>query len=577
MRDRSHIIAVRRRKSIGFVWLLVAGIALAAPSADSQSGSHFDVLIRHGRVIDGTGAPWQMLDVGLRGDRIAALGELGSASADREIDASGLVVSPGFIDLLGQSEFFLLVDNRAASKVYQGVTTEITGEGSSIAPLNDVMTEAARPLFEHYRLTVDFRTIGEYFDRLGTRTHPAINLGSFIGAGSVRDFVIGKDDRPATPQELERMQALVSEAMAQGALGLSTSLQYVPDRFASTDELVALATVAARAGGVYFTHQRSESGRIDQSLDEVAAIAERAHIPAEIWHLKTAYRANWGRMPAVLRFLEQARARGLDITANMYPYTRASNGLDACLPIWVREGGVDKMIARLADPAVRERVRNEMADEHTTGWENQWFGSGGGDGVMVAAVLNPDLRQYEGMTLTDIAKKMGKDPRDAVMDLVVADRGQTACILAMMDEADVRTALAHPLIAIGTDSEGRAEDGPLAGTSSHPRGWGSFPRFLGHYVRDEHLVSLEEAVRRVTSRPAVRVGLTDRGVLKAGLAADITIFDPATIRDVATFESPNHYSIGVRYVFVNGRAVLSDGHMTDERPGRVVRGPGYRP
>ena len=393
----------------------------------------------------------------------------------------------------------------------------------------------------------------------------------------MRDFVIGKDDRPATPQELERMQALVSEAMAQGALGLSTSLQYVPDRFASTDELVALATVAARAGGVYFTHQRSESGRIDQSLDEVAAIAERAHIPAEIWHLKTAYRANWGRMPAVLRFLEQARARGLDITANMYPYTRASNGLDACLPIWVREGGVDKMIARLADPAVRERVRNEMADEHATGWENQWFGSGGGDGVMVAAVLNPDLRQYEGMTLTDIAKKMGKDPRDAVMDLVVADRGQTACILAMMDEADVRTALAHPLIAIGTDSEGRAEDGPLAGTSSHPRGWGLFPRFLGHYVRDEHLVSLEEAVRRVTSRPAVRVGLTDRGVLKAGLAADITIFDPATIRDVATFESPNHYSIGVRYVFVNGRAVLSDGHMTDERPGRVVRGPGYRP
>jgi N-acyl-D-amino-acid deacylase len=235
------------------------------------------------------------------------------------------------------------------------------------------------------------------------------------------------------------------------------------------------------------------------------------------------------------------------------------------------------MLARLADPAVRERVRNEMADEHATDWENQWFGSGGGDGVMVASVLNPDLRQYEGMTLTTIAKKMGKDPRDAVMDLVVADRGQTACILAMMDEADVRAALAHPLIAIGTDSEGRAEDGPLAGTSSHPRGWGSFPRFLGHYVRDEHLVSLEEAVRRVTSRPAVRVGLIDRGVLKAGLAADITIFDPATIRDLATFESPNHYSVGVRYVFVNGRAVLSDGHMTDERPGRVLRGPGYRP
>ncbi len=544
MRDRLQIIAARHGKSIGFVILAAAVLAFTGRSAQSQGGDRFDVLIRHGRVVDGTGAPWQQVDLGVRGDRIAALGKLDSASAESDIDATGLVVSPGFIDLLGQSEFFLLVDNRAASKVYQGVTTEITGEGSSIAPLNDAMTDAARPLFEHYRLLVDFRTLGEYFDRLATRARPAINLGSFVGAGTVRDFVIGKDDRPATPQELERMQALVAEAMAQGALGLSTSLQYVPDRFASTDELVALASVAGRAGGVYFTHQRSESARIDESLDEVATIAERAHIPAEIWHLKTAYRQNWGRMPAVLRFLEQARARGLDITADMYPYTRASNGLDACLPIWVREGGVDKMLARLADPAIRERVRNEMADEHATGWENQWHGAGGGDGVMVASVLNPALQQYQGMTLTAIAKKMGKDPRDAVMDLVIADRGATACILSIMDEGDVRTALANPLIAIGTDSEGRAEDGPLAGTSSHPRGWGSFPRFLGHYVRDEHLVPLEEAVRRVTSRPAARVGLYDRGLLKPGLAADITVFDPATIRDVATFESPNHYAVG---------------------------------
>jgi dihydroorotase/N-acyl-D-amino-acid deacylase len=574
MRDR----LVRSSRPLVFLLLAAAVVLFMMTRAvQSQGSGQFDVLIRHGRVVDGTGAPWQQLDVGVRGDRIAALGRLDDASAEREIDATGLVVSPGFIDLLGQSEFFLLVDNRAASKVYQGVTTEITGEGSSIAPLNDVMVEAARPLYDHYKLTIDFRTLGEYFQRLSTRTHPAINVGSFVGAGSVRDFVIGKENRPATAQELERMQALVSDAMAQGALGLSTSLQYVPDRFASTDELVALASVAARAGGVYFTHQRSESGQIMQSLEEVAAIAERAHIPAEIWHLKTAYRANWGRMPEVLHFLEGARARGLDVTANMYPYTRASNGLDACLPIWVREGGIEKMIARLGDPAIRERARNDMADPQSAGWENQWYGSGGGDGVMVASVLNPDLRQYEGMTLTAIGKKMGKDPRDAVMDLVVADRGQTSCILSMMDEADVRTALAHPLIAIGTDSEGRAEDGPLAGTSSHPRGWGSFPRFLGHYVRDEHLVPLEEAVRRVTSRPAARVGLTDRGALKVGLAADITIFDPATIRDVATFESPNHYSVGVKYVFVNGRAVLADGRMTTERPGQVLRGPGYRP
>ena len=291
---------------------------------------------------------------------------------------------------------------------------------------------------------MDFRTLGEYFDRLATRAHPAINLGSFVGAGSVRDFVIGKDDRPATPQELERMQALVSEAMTQGALDSAHPCSTC--RIAlhpPTSSWRWRAWPGAPAASTSPTSAR-KSGRIDESLDEVATIAERAHIPAEIWHLKTAYRPNWGRMPAVLRFLEQARARGLDITADMYPYTRASNGLDACLPIWVREGGVDKMLARLADPAIRERVRNEMADEHATGWENQWHGSGGGDGVMVASVLNPALQQYQGMTLTAIAKKMGKDPRDAVMDLVIADRGATACILSIMDEADVRTALAIP-------------------------------------------------------------------------------------------------------------------------------------
>ncbi len=350
----------------------------------------------------------------------------------------------------------------------------------------------------------------------------------------------------------------------------------MPDRFASTEEIIELAKVVARAGGVYFTHQRSEGVKVLESLDEVFAIAEGAGIPAEIWHLKTAYKANFGKMAEVLRRIEAARARGLDVTANQYPYTRASNGLDSCLPIWAREGGLDKTLERLRDPATRERIKKDMDDATATVWENQWYGANGGDGVMLSTVLNPDLRKYEGMTLTEIGKAMGKDPRDAVMDLVIADRGESSVITAIMDEADVRTALRHPLVGIGTDSGARAEDGKLSESKSHPRGWGTFPRILGHYVRDERLLSLEEAIRKMTSKAAARVHLSDRGVLRPGLVADITIFDPATIRDVATFEQPNRYATGVRHVFVNGRRVVADGAITSERPGKPLRGPGYR-
>jgi N-acyl-D-amino-acid deacylase len=551
--------------------------ALAVADGQAPSASRFDILIAGGRVVDGTGAPWIHADIGIIGDRIAAVGALRRQDAHTVIDAAGLVVAPGFIDMLGQSEFALLVDSRAASKVYQGVTTEITGEGRSIAPLTDVMAEEARPDYDHFGLSLDFRTLAEYFQRLETRARPAINLGTFVGAAGVRAYVLGLDDRAAAPAELQQMRDLVAQAMREGALGLSTSLQYVPGRFASTDELVALAEVAAAHGGIYITHQRSETAQIDPSLDEVFAIAERARIATEIWHLKVAYRPNWGRMPAVLRRIEEARARGLDVTADMYPYTRASNGLDACLPVWVREGGLEPMLARLRDPAQRDRVVREMDDPVATGWENQWRGAGGGDGVMLVSVLNPDLRHYEGMTLTEIGRRMGRDPREALIDLVIADRGHSDCILAIMDEQDVRAALVHPLVAIGTDSSAKAEDGPLAESKSHPRGWGSFPRILGHYVRDERLLSLEEAIRKFTSRPAMRLGLHDRGILRPGFAADLTVFDPATIRDVATFDDPNHYAVGVRHVLVNGRRVLADGDLTAERPGRVLRGPGYLP
>jgi dihydroorotase/N-acyl-D-amino-acid deacylase len=556
---------------------LVVSLALVLiASARQADRPAFDVIISGGRIVDGTGAPWHRGDVGIVGDRIAAMGDLAGATAAARIDATDLVVAPGFIDLLGQSEFNVLVDNRAASKIMMGVTTEVTGEGTSIAPLNDRLLADAEPFLKHYGVTADWRTLGQYFERLDERTHPAINVATFVGAGGLRAYVIGKDDRPATPAELGEMKQLVAEAMKDGALGLSSSLQYMPDRFASTGELVALAQVAAKAGGVYFTHQRSEGNQIQSSMDEVFEIARRAAIPTEIWHFKAAYKANWGTMPKLLGRIHDARAHGLDVTANVYPYARAANGLDACLPLWVREGGTDKMLARLKDPAQRERIKKDMDDPHATTWENQWYGSGGGDGVMLSSVLDPALRKYEGKTLTEIGREMGEDPRDAVMDLVIADKGQSSVITAIMDEADVRAALADPLVSICTDSGAQAEDGPLSESKSHPRAWGTFARILGHYVRDEHLITLEEAVRKMTSQPATRVHLLDRGILRPGMAADITVFNPATIHDVSTFADPRHYSVGVIDVFVNGRAVVRGGRITEARPGRALRGPGYQ-
>ncbi|MBK8314069.1 MAG: D-aminoacylase [Acidobacteria bacterium] len=571
-----------KNTAVAATLFLLTGLFVACNRPDSTatteaSDDSYDIVISNGRIVDGTGAPWFRSDVGIRGDRIVRIGDLHEANAKQRVDATNLVVSPGFIDMLGQSEFNVLVDNRAASKILQGVTTEITGEGGSIAPVNDrLVSELFAGPAAHYKVTVDWRSLSDYFTRLEQRTHPAINLGTFVGAGGIRNYVIGENDRAATPAEMTEMKRMVAQAMEQGALGLSSSLQYMPDRFATTDELVELAKVAAQFGGIYITHQRSESGKIFESLDEIFAIAERAKIPAEIFHLKTAYKANWGKMAEVLKRIHDARDRGLDITADQYPYIRASNGLDACLPLWMREGGKDKMITRLKDPLQRERAKKEMDDPQAKGWENQWYGSGGSDGVMLSSVLNGDLKKYEGKTLTEIGRLMSKDPRDAVMDLVIADHGESSVVISIMTEEDVKLALKDPLMAVGTDSSARAEDGPLSDTKSHPRGWGSFPRILGKYVRDEHLLTLEEAIRKMTSRPAARVGLVDRGILRAGMMADITVFDPATIHDVATFEDPNHYSTGVKWVLVNGRAVVADGRITAERPGRPLRGPGYR-
>ena len=559
-----------RYTPVALVSLALLG-ATRSPAAPPVS---CDLLFAGGRVVDGTGAPWFQADVCVAGDRVAAVGRLEGPQAKRRIDAGKLVVAPGFIDMLGQSEYNVLVDPRAASKITQGITTEITGEGSSIAPTNARILGEGKEVFAHYGVTPDFTTLAGYWKAF-VRARPTINLGTFVGAGSVRNFVIGESERPATPDELKQMEAAVTQAMEEGAFGLSTSLQYVPDRFASTEEIIALARVARRHGGTYITHQRSESFKIDESLDEVFRIAREAQIPAQIYHLKTSGRKNWGRMPAVLKRLEDARAEGLDVSADQYPYIAGQNGLDANLPVWVRDGGRDKLIARLADPAVRARVKAELARDDGS-WENQYQGAGGAAGVLIVSVVNPALKKYEGKTLEQIGKEESKDPVDVIMDVVAADRANTSNVIFMMSEDDVRLALKHPLVALCTDSGASATDGIYSKERSHPRAWGSAPRILGKYVREEKLVTLEEAIRKMTSLSASRMGLADRGIVRPGMAADLVVFDPQTVKDKATFENPLQYSEGIPYVAVNGQLVVDGGKITSARPGRPLYGPGYK-
>jgi len=558
-----------RRALVALACLAVGPSAVWAATAPAC-----DLLIAGGRVVDGTGAPWFRGDVCVVGDRIAAVGRLDDAKATRRIDAAKLVVAPGFVDMLGQSEYNVLVDPRAASKITQGITTEITGEGSSIAPTNARILAEGKEAFEHYGVTPDFTTLAGYWKAFA-RARPTINLGTFVGAGGVRNLVVGESDRKATPDELRQMEAAVAQAMEEGAFGLSTSLQYVPDRFASTEEIIALAKVASRYGGSYITHQRSESHAIDQSLDEVFRIAREAEIPAQIYHLKTSGRPNWGRMAAVLKRIEDARAAGLDVSADQYPYIAGQNGLDANLPLWVRDGGRDRMIERLKDPAVRARVKADMSRDDPS-WENQYLGAGGAGGVLIVSVVNPALKKYEGRTIEQIAKAESKDPVDVIMDVVSADRGNTSNVIFIMSEDDVRLALKHPLVSLCTDSGASARDGIFSQERSHPRAWGSAARILGRYVRDEKLLTLEEAVRKMTSLPASRMGLADRGIVRPGMLADLVVFDPDSVRDKATFDDPLQYSEGIPFVAVNGQLVVDGGQITAARPGRALFGPGYR-
>jgi dihydroorotase/N-acyl-D-amino-acid deacylase len=535
----------------------------------------YDVLIRNGRVIDGSGNPWIWADVGIKGDRITLVGRAApNVTAKRTIDATGLIVAPGFIDMLEQSEFSLLADRQAVSKLTQGITTGITGEGNSISPQNAETLKDQKDWLEHYHQTVDWTDLDGYFQRLA-KQGSGINLGTYVGAAQVREYVIGHDDRAATPDELQKMQQLVEQEMRQGALGVSTSLIYAPGNYANTEELIALAKAASRYGGIYASHIRNEGIDEQRALDEAFRIGREASIPVHIFHLKVAGKENWGNMPAVIAAIENARKQGLEVTANQYPYIASATSLGAAIPPKYHAGGTDAFVARLRDPKIRGQIKQELASPAQGGGENMWRGTGGPQGILVASVLNPNLKQYEGKRIAEIAKMQNKDPMDALMDLVADDRDNVGAIYFSMSEPDLRLAMQQPWLCVGTDYSEVSPTGPLSEGKAHPRAYGSFARILGTYVRDEHVLRLEDAIRKFTSLAAQVVRLQDRGLLKPGYFADITIFNPVTIKDIATFEDPNRTSQGIEYVFVNGVLSVEHDKVTGQVGGRPLRGPGY--
>ncbi len=539
-----------------------------APAAAPEATAQYDVLIRNGRIIDGSGNPWVSGDIAVRGDRIVAIGKLEGAQAKRVIDASGLVVSPGFIDMLGQSELALLIDNRSLSKLSQGITSEITGEGASAAPQNALTLAQLQPGLDQYHLKVDWSSLAEYFARL-EKTGTPINIGTYVGAAQIREAILGDVDRAPNPEELEKMKALVAQAMQDGALGISTALIYPPGHYAKSEELIELAKVAGQYGGIYASHMRSEGQSETAAIEEALRIGREAHLPVEIFHLKVIGKPRWGSMPKIVGMIQAARDAGQDVSADMYPYVAGGTALASSLPPWVADGGAAKLLERLKDPAVRAKIKQEMASEHPN-WENLYLGSGGASGILVSGIVNPDLKKYDGKTLAQIATAEKKAPLDALFDLVLADKAQTGAIYFIANEGDLQYGLKQPWTSIGLDASELSLDGPLFEAHSHPRAFGSMPRLLGHYVRDEHLLPLEQAIRKITSLPAQRERLRDRGLLKEGYFADITIFDPATIQDKATYEHSTELSQGVKYVLVNGQLEYDDGHLTGATAGTVL-------
>ena len=553
---------------------LSAVLALALVGGLATPNAHYDVLVRGGTLYDGTGSPGRRADVGMRGDTIAAVGDLSSASARAVVDARGLAVAPGFINMLSWSTESLIVDGRSQGEIRQGVTTEIFGEGNSMGPLTDEMKRRMKEEQGDLKYDVKWTTLAEYLAYL-EKKGVAPNVASYIGAATVREHVIGLDDRPPTPTEMERMRALVRQEMEAGALGIGSSLIYAPGTYAKTEELVELCKAAAPYRGKYISHLRSEGDRLLEAIDELVRIAREAGVPAEIYHMKAAGESNWGKEDQAIARIEKARSEGLRVTADMYTYPAGATGFDACLPPWARDGGYDALFRRIQDPETRPRIIADMR-RPAEGWENLCRAAGSPERLLMVEFKTDALKPLTGKTLAEAAKVRGTDPESTILDLVLQDRTRIGVVFFLMSEANVRKQVRLPWVSFGSDAASMSPEDPFTRSSTHPRAYGTFARLLGKYVRDEKLVSLEDAVRRLSALPAENLGLDRRGRLAPGMFADVVVFDPATIADRATFEKPHQYAVGMRHVFVNGVQVLKDGQHTGATPGRALKGPGAK-
>ena len=553
--------------------LLPIFLVLTACQITSPKTSEFDLIIRHGTVYDGSGAAPRLADVGVRGERIASIGDLSRAHAAREVDARGMAVAPGFVNMLSWAPDSLYLDGRSLSDIKQGVTLEVFGEGDSLGPLNTEIRAATLAQQGDLAHPLDWTTLGEGLDVLARRG-VSPNVASFVGAATIREHELGYVNRPPTPEELARMQDLVRAAMREGALGVGSALIYAPGTYAKTDELIALVRAAGEYGGAYISHMRSEGDRLLESLDELIAIARAAHVHGEVYHFKAAGAMNWPKMRQAIAKIEAARAAGVDISANMYTYTAGATGLDAAMPSWVQDGGLEAWIERLRDPVARTRVLAEMRAPGKD-WENLLYAAGSAENVLLVAFTSGKLKPLTGKTLAEVARMRGKSPEETAIDLVIEDHSRIGTVYFLMSEDNVKLGLSQPWVALGSDEGSYLPEGVFLKFQPHPRAYGNFARFLGAYVRDGHVAALADAIRRLSALPAQNLKLRDRGELKPGAYADIVVFDPATIADHATYDRPQQFATGMRDVFVNGVQVLRDGEHTGAKPGQVVRGPGY--
>ena len=553
---------------------LVALLLVAAPSGSipSQQPPTFDVLITGGLVFDGSGSPGRRVSVGLRGDRIAGIGDLRAAQATSVIDASDFVVAPGFINMLSWSTESLLVDGRSQGEIRQGVTTQIFGEGSSMGPLNDAMKKRLIENMGDLKYEITWSTLSDYLKDL-ERRGVSQNVASFLGATTVREYVIGLDDKKPTPEQLDEMRTLVRQEMEAGALGIGSSLIYAPAFYATTEELIELCKVAAKYRGKYISHVRSEGNRLEEAVNELLRISREAGIPAEIYHLKAAGQSNWQKIERVIAMITDARKEGLKISADMYTYTAGATGLDAAMPPWVLDGGYDAAYQRLSDPETRKKIADAIRTP-STDWENLYLAAGSPERVLLVEFKSEALKPLTGQTLAEVANARGEDPVHTIMNLVLEDRSRVGTVYFMMSEDNLRKQIRLPWVAFGSDAASMAPEPPFTLSSAHPRAYGNFARLLGRYVRDEKLISLGDAIRRLTGLPATNLELDRRGFLKEGMYADVVVFDPRTIADLATFEKPHQYAVGMKHVFVNGVHVLKGGEHTGAKPGRALWGPG---